>query len=160
VAEVLITMVAVLPMVELLNRPQAPPADMEMPVGMVRLGNQVPPNTLPEEEEELVGRDGTWWRIRGDGAVLVETVYIFRSSPRWVTAVGSRVVEGGVFLLPGSKLTTVVGAEEAEEDGPVPRPSMDQRAQPTQEVEAAADVLPCPALRVDRVWWWWTIRPA
>ena len=153
-------MVAVLPVVELLNSPQAPPADMEMPVGMVRLGNQVPPNSLPEEGEELVGRDGLWWRIRGDGAVLVVTDFIFRSSPRWATAVGSRVVEEESFTVMGNKPTTVVGAEEAEEDGPVPRHSMDQRAHPTQEVEVVAVVIRYPALRVDRVWWSWTIRPA
>jgi hypothetical protein len=37
---------------------------------------------------------------------------------------------------------------------------MDLPAQPTQEEEAAAAVIQYPALRVDRVWWWWTIRPA
>jgi hypothetical protein len=90
---------------------------------------------------ELVGRDGLWWRIRGDGAVLVVTDFIFRSSPRWATAVGLRVVEEESFTVMGNKPTTVVAEVVEEAGGPVRPPSMARPARPTQvEVEEAAGI--------------------
>ena len=141
------------------NRPLLQ-VDTEMQVARVSTGTPACLITVEVEVVEPVGRDGLWWRIVGDSAVSVETAFMFRSSPLWAIAVGLPVVVEESFTVTGSKPTTAGVVVEVEVDGLVPRPSMDQRAHPTQEVEEEADVIQYPALRVDRVWWWWTIRLA
>ena len=145
--------------VPLSNRPLLR-VDTEMRVAGVSTGTPACPITVVVVVVELVGRDGLWWIIWVDGAVSVVTDFMFRSSPRWATAVGLRVVAVESFMITGSSSTTVAVAVEDGVDGLVPRSLAVRPERPTQEVEVEADVIQLRALRVDRVWWSWTIRPA
>jgi hypothetical protein len=131
-----------------------------MRVAGVSTGPLVCPITVVVAVVELVGQDGLWWRIREDGGVSVETDFMFRSSPHWARAAGLLVVVEESFTATGRQATTVVVVEEVGADGLLPRYLTVRPERPTREVEVVADVIRYPALRVDRVWWWWTIRLA
>jgi hypothetical protein len=122
--------------------------DTEMRGAGVSTGTPACPITVVVEVVGLVGRDGLWWRIMG---VSVVTDFMFRSSPRWVTAVGLRVVEEESFTLTETNSTTAGVVVEVEVDGLVPRSLTVPPERLTREVEEEPDVIQYPALLVDRV---------